>query len=588
MLAVVGAGRIGRLEGSRTVAPTRTRTGPPWAPDADARRAADAQSDLGVEWRDRTRSPPSTEAARPTRVASLRVSISMRVPRPAAGASFSRCRTARSSHATARFRPRPASRPRCPCPSTAARSRASRLRRRVDHVVRRVAGSALLGLEAGAGVGGHRDHARTRPRAAERRGLRRASGGRDRPRRRGAGVGAEQHLAAREDHAEVVARREGAGRTSSRRVSRGSRVSAKVRAPAAVSRTGPSPSRAVPGALHGRALEGHDLDRDGSFGRGGSQRRRPRRDRPTAAQQSTNGASAMTHGRLSKRALAASRQPPLIAGISGLRRRLPALRVGTSPSAPSRRRGGPGVASSVVPASLRRPCMSANADETARALHIVWCGRTVTGQVRSNNEDNLWAAPLGAVESPERRLGRRDRGRATPALLLAVADGMGGALAGEVASRLAVETLGDEMARRSRADQRPRRTTTRASARSSKGAIEAANALHPRRGREQPAAPRHGHHAHRRLAARGPGGDRAGRRQPGLPLPRRAPASADEGPEPRRQAHRGRHHHRGRGRADGRDATSSSRRSAPTSRSTSCTRPRCSSPATPCCSARTA
>jgi len=69
--------------------------------------------------------------------------------------------------------------------------------------------------------------------------------------------------------------------------------------------------------------------------------------------------------------------------------------------------------------------------------------------VRSNNEDALWAAPLGlpdaASRPPEGRLEI-----AFPGLLLAVADGMGGALAGEVASALAVQTLGNEMARRSR------------------------------------------------------------------------------------------------------------------------------------------
>ena len=80
-------------------------------------------------------------------------------------------------------------------------------------------------------------------------------------------------------------------------------------------------------------------------------------------------------------------------------------------------------------------------------LRLVWCGRTVTGQVRRNNEDTLWASPLDA---PESRFGDSDGEIETawPGLLLAVADGMGGALAGEVASGLAVQTLGPEMARR--------------------------------------------------------------------------------------------------------------------------------------------
>ena len=118
--------------------------------------------------------------------------------------------------------------------------------------------------------------------------------------------------------------------------------------------------------------------------------------------------------------------------------------------------------------------MSANADETARALHVVWCGRTDTGQLRNNNEDNLWAAPLGAVDSQS---GNSDGETETdfPGTLLAVADGMGGALAGEVASRLAVETLGTEMARRSRAEH-PEANDRAVFGEILKGAIEAANA----------------------------------------------------------------------------------------------------------------
>jgi len=68
--------------------------------------------------------------------------------------------------------------------------------------------------------------------------------------------------------------------------------------------------------------------------------------------------------------------------------------------------------------------------------------------VRTNNEDALWAAPLGYPAA--RSHPTEGRLEITfPGLLLAVADGMGGALAGEVASALAVQTLGSEMARRS-------------------------------------------------------------------------------------------------------------------------------------------
>lgn len=118
--------------------------------------------------------------------------------------------------------------------------------------------------------------------------------------------------------------------------------------------------------------------------------------------------------------------------------------------------------------------MSANPDDSSRPLHVVWCGRTDTGQVRNNNEDNLWAAPLGTVDSQS---GDSDGATGTeyPGILLAVADGMGGALAGEVASRLAVETLGNEMTRRSRAEH-PATNDSPGFGEILKGSIEAANA----------------------------------------------------------------------------------------------------------------
>ena len=80
-------------------------------------------------------------------------------------------------------------------------------------------------------------------------------------------------------------------------------------------------------------------------------------------------------------------------------------------------------------------------------MRITSCGRTATGKVRQNNEDNLW---LGHVGDPAVRAGDRDASGlpAFPGFLLAVADGMGGALAGEVASRLAVESLAEELGRR--------------------------------------------------------------------------------------------------------------------------------------------
>jgi len=85
-------------------------------------------------------------------------------------------------------------------------------------------------------------------------------------------------------------------------------------------------------------------------------------------------------------------------------------------------------------------------------LRVVWHGRSVVGCVRTNNEDSLWAGDL--------RTGADGRDRAhdaplegsagldLPGTLLAVADGMGGAKAGEVASGMAVSILSTEMLQR--------------------------------------------------------------------------------------------------------------------------------------------
>lgn len=89
-----------------------------------------------------------------------------------------------------------------------------------------------------------------------------------------------------------------------------------------------------------------------------------------------------------------------------------------------------------------------------RRLSFTWCGRTVRGLVRNNNEDSLWAHPVGA---PDAAGGDAD-GRSDTAwsgLLFCAADGMGGALAGEVASNLAVSVVATEMRQRTDAAAGP-------------------------------------------------------------------------------------------------------------------------------------
>ncbi|HEX8353004.1 MAG TPA: protein phosphatase 2C domain-containing protein [Pyrinomonadaceae bacterium] len=75
--------------------------------------------------------------------------------------------------------------------------------------------------------------------------------------------------------------------------------------------------------------------------------------------------------------------------------------------------------------------------------------KTNVGRVRSGNEDNFLVLDLSASrawtgsdgESPPDGLGRFEVG--DKGLVLVVSDGMGGALAGDVASRMAVETVRD-------------------------------------------------------------------------------------------------------------------------------------------------
>ncbi|MBM3696261.1 MAG: serine/threonine-protein phosphatase [Actinobacteria bacterium] len=64
-------------------------------------------------------------------------------------------------------------------------------------------------------------------------------------------------------------------------------------------------------------------------------------------------------------------------------------------------------------------------------MTFVWAAATDAGRVRRHNEDALWPRPEDASG--------RAAGEAEETLLAAVADGMGGHVGGEVASRLAIE-----------------------------------------------------------------------------------------------------------------------------------------------------
>jgi protein phosphatase len=90
---------------------------------------------------------------------------------------------------------------------------------------------------------------------------------------------------------------------------------------------------------------------------------------------------------------------------------------------------------------------------SAPRLSVSWFGRSVVGCVRTNNEDSLWAGALVTAVDGDPVDGQDPTGHTLtgaapltrPGTLLAVADGMGGAKAGEVASGMAVSILCREM-----------------------------------------------------------------------------------------------------------------------------------------------
>ena len=72
--------------------------------------------------------------------------------------------------------------------------------------------------------------------------------------------------------------------------------------------------------------------------------------------------------------------------------------------------------------------------------HLTWSGHTDMGRVRKNNEDSFLGVAVDAREV--RLLGKiGDAGLETSDLVFAVSDGMGGSMAGEFASRIAVEKI---------------------------------------------------------------------------------------------------------------------------------------------------
>lgn len=73
-------------------------------------------------------------------------------------------------------------------------------------------------------------------------------------------------------------------------------------------------------------------------------------------------------------------------------------------------------------------------------VHLAWSGHTDRGRVRKNNEDAFLGLAIDAQEV--RHLGKiGEAGVENADFVFAVSDGMGGAMAGEFASRIAVEKI---------------------------------------------------------------------------------------------------------------------------------------------------
>jgi protein phosphatase len=76
----------------------------------------------------------------------------------------------------------------------------------------------------------------------------------------------------------------------------------------------------------------------------------------------------------------------------------------------------------------------------APAYHLMWSGHTDCGKVRKNNEDSFLGLAVDATGVRHLgKIGEADSG--TSDYIFAVSDGMGGAMAGEFASKIAVEKI---------------------------------------------------------------------------------------------------------------------------------------------------
>jgi protein phosphatase len=88
---------------------------------------------------------------------------------------------------------------------------------------------------------------------------------------------------------------------------------------------------------------------------------------------------------------------------------------------------------------------STKSDEASRGVLVSVASLTDVGRVRNGNEDALVIADLIETEIITSSVDLITRRVGMDGVLLAVADGIGGAQAGEVASRMAVEQLADTL-----------------------------------------------------------------------------------------------------------------------------------------------